>query len=75
MGGSLTTHTPTNDNPSDLMAKILTGQKTQKHVGNILYDIYHEHYQYLYKIILIDKQDNCYGGQHIPIEGTEKLWS
>ena len=26
------------------------------------------------KIILIDENDNCYRGQHIPIEGTEKEW-
>ena len=44
MGGSLTTHIPTNDNISDLMTKVLVGQKRQNHIGNILYDVYDEHY-------------------------------
>ena len=44
MGGSLTTHILTNENPSDLMAKVLAIQKRQTHVVNILYDIYDEHH-------------------------------
>ena len=44
MMGSLMTHIPTNDDPSDLMTKVLTGQKRRNHIGNILYDIYDEHH-------------------------------
>ena len=40
MGESLKTHIPTNENPSDLMTKVLAGQKRQNHVGGILYYIY-----------------------------------
>ena len=36
MGDSLMTHIPINDNPSDLMTKVLAGQKRQNHVGDIL---------------------------------------
>ena len=40
MGESMMTHIPKNDNPLDLMAKFLTGQKRKNHVCNTLYDIY-----------------------------------
>ena len=43
MGASLTPNIPTNDNTSDLMIKVLVGEKRKKHVGNILYYIYDEH--------------------------------
>ena len=41
MGELLTTHIPTNDNPFDMITKVLAGQKRRKHVGKILYDIYY----------------------------------
>ena len=44
MGESLSTHIPTNDDPSDLIMKVITIQKRQNHVGNILYNIYDEHH-------------------------------
>ena len=44
MEESLTTHIPTNDNPSDLTTKVLVDQKKRNHVGNILYGIYDEYH-------------------------------
>ena len=44
MGESLTGHVPTDENPSDLLTKVLTGRKREYHVSNILYDIYDEHH-------------------------------
>ena len=44
MGESLTNHIRTNDNPSDLMTKFLTGQKRRNHIGKILYNIYYGHH-------------------------------
>ncbi len=40
MGESLMTHIPTQQNPADLLTKVLYGNKWQMHVRNILYDIY-----------------------------------
>ena len=44
MWESLTNHILTNDNPSDLMTKVLAFYKRQNHVCNILYDIYDGHH-------------------------------
>ena len=41
MGELLKTHIPTNDNPFDMITKVLAGQKRRKHVGKILSDIYY----------------------------------
>ena len=40
MGESLTAHIPTLENPADLLTKVLYGEKRQRHVRNILFDIY-----------------------------------
>ena len=41
---SLMNHITKNANPSDLMTKVLAGQKGKNHFGNILYNIYDEHH-------------------------------
>ena len=43
VGGLLMTHVQKNDNPLNLMMKVLSGQKRLNFVDNILYDIYDEH--------------------------------
>ena len=40
MGESLTAHIRSEDNPADLMTKLLFGQKRRSCVDQILYDIY-----------------------------------
>ena len=43
MRESLMTKVLTNDNPSDLMTRVIADQKRFVFVGNTLYDIYDEH--------------------------------
>jgi hypothetical protein len=43
MGASLITHINSDDNLSDLIAKVTRGSKCHQMVGNILYDIYDDH--------------------------------
>ena len=45
MGESLTAHIPSEENPADLLTKVLTGWKREYFVRGILYDIYDDHRQ------------------------------
>ena len=54
MGELLMTHIPKNNNPLNLMMKVLAGQNRRNFVGNFLYDIYDEHHFNLYNINCFD---------------------
>ena len=69
------THIQKNDNPLNLMMKVLSGQKRPNFVGNILYDIYDEHHYNRDNRNMFDERNHYYKGQHITIEETEKVWS
>ena len=75
MGELLMTHIPKNDNPLNLMMKVLAGQNRRNFVSNFLYDIYDEHHFNRDNTIFYDEREHYYRKHHILIDGTEKLRS
>ena len=75
MEESLEGHIPSEENITDLMTKVLCGQKRTYLVNNILYDIHDDHWL----SVSVSKRLNTVKldpmGNSIKLEGTRKMWS